>query len=190
MIDLYIRSVQDSRLTSWFDEIWIDLLDLGDVVEPLREPVTEAWGTSAETLIARFGERLGTSPFADAGERRAIRFAALGISWEVVFANDYETTVVAERFVAMIQIVLSDFAGEELALLPTEVNVAIQLGRTLETQPLSSNIDSRWAITLPPVDDRGAADVQLETITPIAAIPQRTLTTSSRRAEQRDRVRL
>lgn len=66
-------------------------------------------------------------PFGDVLAVRKFSWQQLGVKWHVEWENNYQTTVIAEGFVAMIQILLTDLRKIELSLFPTEVNIAIEV---------------------------------------------------------------
>lgn len=52
-----------------------------------------------------------TSIFADAGTERAYRWSALGREWEVTCSNNRVSVLAAERFIAMLQVILCEMAS-------------------------------------------------------------------------------
>lgn len=82
------------------------------------------WQTwSLDTLWTTAQQQLSGRPFCDLGTQRTICWKALGINWSVHFENDWSTVIMAEEFVATLQILLADLAGEDLCLLPTTVKI-------------------------------------------------------------------
>jgi hypothetical protein len=66
-------------------------------------------------------------PFADTGSMRKLAWEQLGLKWTIEWTNDYETTAMAEGFVALLQILLTDLRNIELSLFRTEVHVILEL---------------------------------------------------------------
>jgi hypothetical protein len=67
-------------------------------------PAPGPWaGRSEEEATENFVEQIGAVPFGDAGIDRVVAWSALGIEWRVSFANEYETTMAAERLIASLQ---------------------------------------------------------------------------------------
>ncbi len=66
-------------------------------------------------------------PFADVPRIRTIAWEQLGTRWAVEWETKYKTTAMAEGFVALLQILLTDLRNTELSLLRTEVRLTIKL---------------------------------------------------------------
>jgi hypothetical protein len=95
----------------------------------MRQGTPLWWETlDAEQHSAHIAARLGGPAFADAGPVREIRFQCLGVTWTVRFSNSVDDAAVAEGFTATLQIVLAHLAPADLALLPTNVTVAVAVG--------------------------------------------------------------
>jgi hypothetical protein len=67
------------------------------------------------------------APFADMQAVRTLAWEQLGIKWTIEWATDYETTAMAEGFVALLQILLTDLRKIELSILRGEVYLTIKL---------------------------------------------------------------
>jgi hypothetical protein len=103
-----------------------------------------------DSFAERFGDQLGAVPFSDAGPVRTVTWRELGITWQVHFTNDYETTRAGERFCALAQVSLADLATEELALIPTRVSIHLRASDTgASAQPLPSNDGRAWEVSVP-----------------------------------------
>ena len=92
-------------------------------------------------------EQLGHPAFSDGGTRRTLTWRALGATWAVDFANDYESTLVAERFSALAQIIIAEFVREDPAILPTRIKFEIQPslpGTQLEMSHRSDGAGTTW----------------------------------------------
>lgn len=83
--------------------------------------------TSLDDIWLQIEENLSGKPFSDVGKKRTINWKALGIEWEVSFANSYELTRVTEEFVAVLQVALADFAMDDLQLLTVKVKINASL---------------------------------------------------------------
>jgi len=131
-----------------------DRLQKLDILDVLGEILDGADGDAPyptpESFAQQFAEQLGAVPFADSGAERWVSWSALGISWHVRFANDYDTTRAGERFCALAQILLADMANVELALLPTEITIHL---RTTDDKSsadaLPSNDGRAWEVAVP-----------------------------------------
>lgn len=105
---------------------------------------------SKESFAKLFADQLGAIPFADTGPERVVSWRALGITWRVRFGNDYQTTRAGERFCALAQILLADFADVELALLPTEVSINLRTAEASSSaDALPSNEGRAWEVSVP-----------------------------------------
>ena len=103
-------------------------LGLGTVVEDVVAGGTEVfsrWGS--EQLWGAIEEQLAGPPWSDAGDTRRVQWNAHGVTWEVDWKNDYQTTLVAEEFLAGLQVFLSDLAGYDLCLLRSTLSVTLDV---------------------------------------------------------------
>ena len=66
-------------------------------------------------------------PFADVGSSRKLSWQQLGIQWNVGWENDYQTTVLAESFIAQLQILLTDLRKIDLSLFLADVDLTVKL---------------------------------------------------------------
>lgn len=89
-------------------------------------------------------------PFGDAPRVRKLSWAQLGMEWTVEWENDYDTTAVAEGFVALLQIFLTDLRKIELSLLPSRVQLTIERhSGDLQIEEIPSNSEVVRKIRLP-----------------------------------------
>lgn len=111
--------------------------------------------TSLDDIWLQIEENLSGKPFSDVGETRTINWKALGIQWEVGFANSYELTRVAEEFVAVLQVALADFAMDDLQLLPVKVKINASLSEDDEIKVVEKFDNDRleWDIKIPSYKD-------------------------------------
>jgi hypothetical protein len=99
-----------------------------DVLEEVRDSAMRYWeGEGAESLWKTIKSQLAGPPWDDAGKVRHARWKAHGVTWNVDWTNDYETTLAAESFLAALQILLSDLAGYDLFLMRSTLNVTLRL---------------------------------------------------------------
>jgi len=133
----------DQKIECWGIEDWVN--DLRPQIEPNWEnrTIPETWEV--------IGEQLNGVPFSDVGNTREVSWAALGVIWTVRWRNDYSTTIAAEQFIAVIQILLADIADVDLCLLKTTVDIELSLsiGDQVVMKPQPSNEGRKWEITLP-----------------------------------------
>ena len=127
-----------------------------DEVLDSADPRDEPWSSFAP------GD-LTSPPFSDLGERRCIRFSALGIDWTLESDNDFESVSLCERFAAAAQVMLAALSQNDLCLLPTQINVRVEHRRHTRTsskkslESLPSNDGRKWVVRLSPVT--GSDDV-------------------------------
>ncbi len=138
-----IESVQD-RIEKWnCNEFIEELIPIARNTWNKKE-IDEIWEVLENDLYGR--------PFGDIGEIREVRWYELGILWIVSWSNNYETTPLAEQFIAILQIVLADLAEHDLCLMKTEVNILISITDEIEEpciNPRVSNSKRIWDIFLP-----------------------------------------
>lgn len=96
-------------------------------------------------------DQLNGRPFGDCGSSREVSWSELGIVWNVSWKNDYNSTAISEQFVAMLQIFLADFAGIDLCLLRTNVNISIIVDEIEKpkVESVPSNNGRNWKIIFP-----------------------------------------
>lgn len=103
-------------------------LNLADVLEEVQSKSEAFWdGNGAQQLWETIERQLAGPPWSDAGPVRRTRWKAHGVTWNVEWANDYETTVATEEFLASLQVLLSDLAGYDLCLMRSTVNISLRL---------------------------------------------------------------
>jgi len=100
-------------------------------------------------------EQLNGRPFGDCGFFREVSWSELGIIWNIKCENDYLSTAISEQFIAILQIFLADFAGIDLCLLKTNVNISISTDdiENPEVESLPSNSGRKWKIIFPSYED-------------------------------------
>ncbi|MCG8421337.1 MAG: hypothetical protein MJE77_25750 [Proteobacteria bacterium] len=118
---------------------------------------------SADTARATFVEiastpggdahrHLAMPPFVDAAPNRKFEWSALGVHWIISWTNTAEMTLVAEQFMAVLQLLTADLAPIDLYILPSRVEVQFgfteDAGRRRLTR-LPSNQASVWEMSVP-----------------------------------------
>ena len=130
----------------------IQRLGIWEVLEEFIAQTDEHWASTAnDSLWATLQQQMYGLPFSDAGSSRTFSWRELGVTWELVWTNDLETTLVVEQFIAEMQIAMVELAEFELALLPTKVHMEVSLEHTAQPQvkQIPSNDESEWRIRLP-----------------------------------------
>lgn len=130
------------RIDKWLPKEWVDAL--------LPTSRKSLHGMTDEQVKKHLANELLGIPFGDLKSERKVTWSALGIEWNVSWKNDYETTIQAEQFLAILQVYLVEIAQSDLCLLKTSVEISIELTdqQTIELQPLSSNKNRIWQIKL------------------------------------------
>jgi len=124
---------------------------LEDYFKELIPEAEKAWCKKDPSEVrSNIKEQMLGNPFSDFGRKRSIAFQALGIVWNFKFNNNYILTSLSEEFIAFLQVLLADLAEIDLCLLPTKIDVDIELGTEDEAGivPIPSNVKSSWRLTL------------------------------------------
>lgn len=110
-----------------FLDLTLERAGLADLYSQITaENESSFWTTATYSeAIQHAASELGCAIPSDAGEARSIAWSALGVTWVLKFQNDYETTTVAERVAAQMQIVLADLAPRDPVLVPTRVTIEL-----------------------------------------------------------------
>ncbi|MFW6122046.1 MAG: hypothetical protein ACOC80_14280, partial [Petrotogales bacterium] len=133
----------EERVQKWNLEDWFkDFLPIAYSVWGNKK-IDEIWDALQEQSYGR--------PFGDLSETREAIWSELGITWKVLWNNDYETTASSEQLCAVMQIVLADLAGVELCLLKTnvEIDVSIEDVEDIVVEPIPSNRGRKWRVQFP-----------------------------------------
>ena len=109
--------------------------------------------------------RLTDKPLTDLGSVRIINFNALGSTWEVSFANDYETTAIAEEFVAILQIMLTEITLSKQDFHLVRSNIKIELELKLATSPIQhpTNEEYNWKVSIEFFDGQESKEIIFNT---------------------------
>lgn len=96
-------------------------------VEEARELARYAWSKKTDAkLWDDIQEQMLGRPFGDVSETRTVSWKQIGLTWTVSWKNLYETTVKAEQFIATAQILMAEWAGVDLCLLRSSINVEVE----------------------------------------------------------------
>ena len=104
----------------------LGLRDLYEEALPETESFFESYPNYSD-LAAEAASEGVAPPFADVLPVRRLAWRQLGVGWTVEWQNSYKTTVAAEGFAALIQILLADLRKVELSLFPTDVYITLKL---------------------------------------------------------------
>lgn len=148
-------------------------LGLADVAEATlaEAPRRTSDDWTAETVAEGMGP-----PFLDAGPSRTIRFAALGTGWKIECSNTANEVSAAERLAAAAQIVLVELAMYDLALIPTSIEIDVEVATDARDADLINKPDNdcrSWTVVLSPVDPDSPPDldaISIELLTVLMAI--------------------
>jgi hypothetical protein len=128
-----------------------------DILTALKDKVTElSKEKTDEELVKWLSGRINQTPFNDAGGQRVVRWEALGVCWEVHFANDYITTSLAEQFIAMFQILQTDLSQEDFCILKTKVSIQVEhTPGAFSFKELTATPQHKWLVKIPSSDQSG-----------------------------------
>lgn len=128
-----------------------------------REP--EQWLTVSDDSLK--GEWLF-----DLKSRITISFRGLGTTWTLTGENNLETAHAMQRLAAGAETLLVDFAGEDLALLKSNITIEVSVGNTRSdrARPLPSNDERIWEVELSPWDSQISDDLTAELVAIIVTI--------------------
>lgn len=144
-----------------------ELIRTVGLLEQLRELRGEMDDWSEQEWADRTDAQLEGRPYADVGERREIRFCALGLAWTITCANQYLAVAAAERLAAAAQVICADLARQELLLLPTAVEIEVKLrppGEPTVPRERHSSQGRGWAVELSSVEE--GESLEPEQLTP------------------------
>lgn len=141
------------RIDKWLPKEWVDAL--------LPTSRQTLHGMTDEQVREHLANELLGTPFGDLKSERKVAWSALGIEWNVSWKNDYETTIQAEQFLAILQVYLVEIAQSDLCLLKTSVEISVEITdeQVIELQPLSSNKNRVWKIRLPQSSTHSPTDL-------------------------------
>jgi hypothetical protein len=137
----------------------VAMWQMTDFIEDLIPSGRESWQNVKDSeLFTKLEQGLNGPPFSDLGTRRKALWTELGIAWRVHWRNDYQTTPIAEGFIAFLQILLADLANIDLCLLKTEVSIDVSVtdDAQVELKVSPSKTGRAWKLTFPDhaTDDR------------------------------------
>lgn len=142
-LDLQLFEFVARRIQEWNIEDWLE-----ELLPMARKSVGDQ---DTSDIWTRMEEELGGRPFGDLGDIRQVTWSEFGIVWRVKWKNNYETTALAEEFIAVLQVLLADLADVDLCLLKTEVDIELCWGNVdnAKAEPIPSNLGRKWKVTLP-----------------------------------------
>ena len=129
----------------------------------------------------RASEQLSGNPFADLAPEYILRFSGLGLRFVIrADPTDRVATRAADRLAAAAQVLLVELAGEDLCLVPSEIDMTVVLAEDpdasvadrISTKRGSSGRAFRFALTgiEHPVDDPGAIGHELLSVLTVALV--------------------
>jgi hypothetical protein len=146
-----ITSILDSDLHRFLEEK-IKKWNLNDWLDEILQKANSEWKKlDVSEIWKKLEEQLWGRPFGDLGKMRVVTWSELGATWTASSENDYETTPVAEQYIAVLQILLADIADIDLCLLKTNVDISIRSGNmnNVEVKALPSNTGRKWEVVFP-----------------------------------------
>ena len=133
-----------------------------DYIIPMHEQL--ATNLPSDKLPAVFARKLADTPLNDVGAERHIRFAALGLSWYIQFANNAQLAALGEEFCALLQILLVEVALSKVDFHLTQGSVKIcaeltDSGRGPEQLP--GDTAYSWKVFLQEIDSPNPEAVKM-----------------------------
>ncbi|EDE7185587.1 hypothetical protein BXO55_02570 [Salmonella enterica subsp. enterica serovar Enteritidis] len=137
--------------------------------ESLREDIlhpsvsTERYEKMApEQIMERCSEELNGPPFADCESTRRYCWRALGITWIIKAANNFDDICYVEEFIAVLQIAIVSFAKIDLGLLPTTVELDVSVTNSLRFRCENSPDNKRlvFKVVLPRAQNTNTNQMQ------------------------------
>jgi hypothetical protein len=143
----------------------------GLIIEFLEDLMKEF--KAEQTLKNIIERKLYDAPLTDVGERRMIRFNALGSLWTITFANDYITNSIAEEFCAILQIILGEIALSkyDFHLFKSTIVLELEMSEKLklpEQEP--SHSEYRWKVFISFFEGVKPNEVNFNTASKVASI--------------------
>jgi len=146
-------------ITERFDEALFEFckgriskLQIDDWINETLRIGRNVWARSNDDeLWMKIEEQLYGRPFGDLGTKREVIWKQLGITWNVTWNNDYQTSSLAEQFIAILQIILTELAITDLCLLQMNVEIDIEREDISEIllESIPSNSGRKWKIIFP-----------------------------------------
>lgn len=109
-----------------FLENRLDRAGIRDLIEEGVAAVSDVPARDAEEWATLTDQQGIGRPFSDAGPDRIAVWYALGQRWQAQFANNRQTVLAAERFIATAQIVGADLARWDILSLPVCIEIEIR----------------------------------------------------------------
>ncbi|RYM34593.1 hypothetical protein ERX46_04250 [Brumimicrobium glaciale] len=171
-LDGFIEFYKEGSVKEFYDQF----------VKPINDELTKR---ISET--GGLNKQLVRTPLKDLGEMREIDWKCFGSQWSVRFKNDFENTVVAEEFVAVLQILLAEIAltKTDLYLVPKEVVLNLEIGDNIEVEQDLDSDGLEWNISLKSINHhdiqelRGHSSILIakiwSVINEISLLPQKDL---------------
>ena len=144
-----------------------EVKEMGKFYSDILQPMVDELNSSVkdEELGLLLQRKLDDVPLNDAGQHRTISWNALGSNWEFSFENDWMTNSVAEEFIAVFQIIVSDLglSKTDLHLLESKIEIEILIGETWE-KPIrqASNDIHKWVVKVPAVIQEDYQAIQMQ----------------------------
>ena len=144
----YAASLVSKELADGLANDLLPAVGLGPMYDEALPDVEEFFAsyTKYSDLATKATGEGAAPPFGDVPEVRKLSWRQLGIRWNVEWESDYHTTVMAESFIALLQILLTDLRKAELSLFPTQVDLTLKLhsaGLHIEEAPSNERVIRR-----------------------------------------------
>lgn len=115
------------KIDAVISDLQLDSFNHEYLLELMNDPGIPIAQANEDEIWTQLEEEFVVEPFSDLGEKRTIEWKALGICWCAYTPNRYNLVCALEAFVATAQIVITELAKVDLALLPTAVEIDLSV---------------------------------------------------------------
>ncbi len=153
---------------NYFVEDYVKYLDyIGeDIIKPIFELIDNKFETN-DKFFKLLEKEFNDYPLNDIGKQRTISFYALGSLWKIIFDNNYETTSVAEEYIATIQIILAEISlsGYDFHLLRSTIEIELIFSDKVHPpKQMPENNFVKWRVSICHFDDSDPLKINKHTV--------------------------
>lgn len=149
-----IRQAVQEEIADWPDR---------EALEHGVKTARDAFYQIAATPGGDTQKHLAMTPFVDVAPTRSFEWSAIGITWTVSWPNTPEFTLMAEQFIAVLQLLSTDLAHWDLYILPGRIEVRFARADKIAERQLRrvpSNQASVWEMRVPATATSGTLDTR------------------------------
>lgn len=129
--------------------------DMRDEILNPPLPLEKYESMAIDEILSLTSNEIWGAPFSDCGLTRSYRWKALGIDWFAYTKNTLTDIPSAEEFIAVLQILIADFARTDLCLLPTNVELELVVcnENSFRAEEVPDNDKISFKIFVPKIED-------------------------------------